>query len=216
MLRLIILRLGLYSIIIIWLSACQHHKVDDTVQQTEWKSDIGYFNARQSTLKDNLLYWRYSAKVGVTTDSVREQANMVWQHQYLANNIRLYGPLGAGQVQLEFDQQNAKLSDNKGIVHQGSDAEALLQDIIGWPVPISALSYWLFVLPEPNAVFEYALDDMGNVSQIRQLGWNISFFDYRDYQGITLPRKITATRNGFANSSQVRVKLITKQWMWSQ
>ena len=48
--------------------------------------------------------WRYSAKVGLTTPEVKEQANLIWEFRDQANNIRLFGPLGYGADKLQFDE----------------------------------------------------------------------------------------------------------------
>ncbi|MEM7360801.1 MAG: lipoprotein insertase outer membrane protein LolB [Pseudomonadota bacterium] len=159
--------------------------------------------------------WRYSAKVGLTTDSLREQANLVWQYADQKNSIRLFGPLGVGAIKIEFDEAGVQLSDNKGVLHRGSSAQQLLTDIVGWPLPIDALSHWLFVQPDLALPYQYRLNEEGQVASIRQLGWQIDYSNYRQYDDQFLPRKLSAYKQ-FASSEQgaVSVKLITKSWQW--
>ena len=155
----------------------------------------------------------------MVTKQIQEQANVVWDYADQTNSVRLFGPLGAGQVKLEFDQYGVQLSDNKGLLHrglaaEGVTAEKLLTDITNLPIPVDALVYWLFVLPAPEFAFTYQLDSQGNVASLQQLGWQISFSDYRDYAGNLLPRRLTAIRDDVEQA--VTVKLITKNWQWAQ
>ena len=179
-----------------------------------WQTDKGYFEHPDRDLSQ-LQKWRYSAKIGLTTGQRSEQVNLVWHYRDQSNEVTLYGPLGAGAVKLHFDQYGVELSDNKGSLHRGKSAELLLSDIVGWPLPIDALSYWLFVMPAPNGAFQYALDKQGQVASLRQLGWQINFRDYRAYGAQMLPRKLTATKYvGKKPGELVKVKLITKGWSW--
>lgn len=200
------------------LSACQH--VSPEYSEDNWLNDETVFAQRQIDFTSQNT-WQYSAKVGVVADKVREQANIVWRFSDQANEVRLFGPLGAGQIKLEFDQYGVQLSDKNGVIHRGMasegvSAESLLSDISGLPIPIDALAYWLFVLPTPQHVFEYQLNEQGNIAVLKQLGWQISYSDYRDYAGNFLPRLLTASRTNSSDKTQtVTVKLITKEWQWS-
>lgn len=193
------------------LSACQH-KVAVQPPVNEWLHDTGRFEqARQQSAE--LHSWRYTAKVAISTPQLREQANLVWQFRDQSNNVRLFGPLGAGAVKVDFDQYGVQLSDNKGVLYRGDSAAQLLQQITGWPIPVEALSYWLFVQPLPEHGFRYQLDELGDVALIEQSGWQIAYSDFRDYgQSHRLPRKLTARKP--LGDDTIMVKLVTKGWQW--
>lgn len=198
------------------LSACQHSAVlkPSVVDDAQWKDDPSVFMQRQTMLSE-LNSWKYSAKVGITRQKVREQANLAWRFNDQTNHVRLFGPFGAGQVKIDFDQYGVQLSDNRGVLHRGNSAEELLSRIVGWPIPVNALAHWLFVVPAPDGLFQYTLNESGQISALRQHGWEIQFEDYRDYAGTTLPRKLIATKqNGVNEQDDVVVKLISKAWQW--
>ena len=206
--RLLLLAAGL-------LVGCQHKPRVDPNASIAWHSDRKYFENKAAN--QAIPQWRYSAKVGITTDQSREQANLVWQFRDQANSVRLFGPLGAGAIKIDFDQYGVRLSDNKGELYNGVSAERLLKRISGWSIPVDTLSYWLFARPAPTAVFRYQLDEQGSVSVIEQAGWTIRYADYREYgTGTQLPRKLVATKPGTTNSgtTEVSVKLITKSWQF--
>jgi outer membrane lipoprotein LolB len=208
-------------ILLIALAACQTRPIvaPDTKSEN-WLRDADQLPVTNQGLRD-LTSWQYSAKVGLSINGKAEQANLDWVFHDQSNQIRLFGPLGSGTVKLEFDQFGAQITDNKGRVYignaaEGRDAQQLLTEVVGWPIPVNALAFWLFVLPAPEAAFEYQLDQVGQVTALRQLGWRISYADYRDYGGQLLPRKITAFKS-FADArlGKVRVRLIAKDWRFN-
>jgi len=216
------------------LAACQNlPKAPNAQTEVNWLSSSDVFVERQQFARQ-LKAWQYSAKVGLSTPKLNEQANLIWEFADQANSVRMFGPLGVGAIKLQFDEFGVVLSDNKGLLHRGDSAEQLLTRIVGWPIPIDALSSWMFVLPAPGATYRYALDKNRKVERLEQLGWLIEYSDYRDYQGQLMPRKIVAskilsrsTKSSTANKrratvtvgeknaaidKQIVVKLITKSW----
>ena len=129
------------------------------------------------------------------------------------NNIRLYGPLGIGAIRIEFDERGVQLSDKKGVIHQGSNAEQLLRQIVGWSIPVDALQFWLLSLPQPEQTFKYQLDEQKQLKVLSQFGWRIEYSSYRDYipgHG-QLARKVVATKQ-VTPQQIVKVTLIAKSW----
>lgn len=209
----VIPRLLLCGVLVLWLSACQFNKAI-LVKDSELNKAL-ISGQQQPLLADvvNAESWRYTAKVGITTQALREQANMVWAFADQSNDVRLFGPLGAGAIKLEFDQYGVQLSDSKGGLHLGANAEELLAELVGWPIPIDSLSYWLLAHAAPDSNYRYSLDELGQVKIILQLGWQISYADYRDYGERKLPRKVTAIKDfGDSGYGKVIVKLIAKTW----
>lgn len=208
---------GYLFLALLFLSACQTMPTSQPVADDVdlWRQDSVYFDATKARL-DVLNKWRYAAKVGISSESVREVANLVWAFSDQANDIRLFGPLGLGAVNLQFDQYGVVLSDNSGVRHRGDSAQELLTDIVGWPIPIDALTHWLHVLPNPDSVYRYQLNETATeVTVLEQLGWQIEYSSYRLYgkegSAVLLPRKIVATK-ALPNSSTLTIKLITKSW----
>ena len=210
--------------------------------QADWRTSVDPFLFKREQLL-NLNRWQYSAKLAITTEKDKEQANLVWRFDDQANQLRLFGPLGSGQIKLEFDQYGVVLSDSKGVLHQGDSASKLLRDIVGWPIPIDALDHWLFAMPQLGHGFSYLLNEDGSLNQLKQFGWTISYKDYRLYPSqvlteqetqnnigptveLRLPRKITAVRSqpgllyGIGQTEQdgvqpeIEIRLVAKQWKW--
>ena len=202
------------------LTACATPRPPSSPQESPWRTSANFFAQQEADYQD-LDSWRYMAKVGVTTAEGRDQASMDWSFVDQANSIRLYGPLGLGAVRIEFDDNGVVLADNKGVRHRGDNVQELLYQITGWPIPVDALTQWLFLLPNKDTTFRYRLNDQGQLQTLEQMGWSIDYADYKDYSGKLMPRKITATYIGSssvngsgADESQVKVRLISKRWQW--
>ena len=197
------------------LSACQTVPRSVPTEVSEWRRDAAYFDAATLEL-ESFDSWRYTAKIGITTPTVREVANMVWEFSDQSNDIRLFGPLGIGAVNLQFDQFGVVLSDNSGVQHRGESAQGLLTQIVGWPIPIDALSSWLHALPDSEAIYRYKLNESGTeVVLLEQFGWQIKYSSYRLYgegeMSALRPRKITATKT-LPDKTKLVVKLVSKSW----
>lgn len=196
------------------IAACQTapKKPAESVSERNWLSDSNYFKQRLLDYQQT-QGWRFSAKVGIKTPQLQEQANLVWQFADQSNDVRLFGPLGVGSVKLEFDQYSVQLKDNKGLLHRGVSAQELLTKIVGWPIPVDALSYWLHGLPSSKGPHQYQLNEINELVGLKQFGWAIKYAGYQEYQGRRLARKLTATKQVSPEQS-ISVKLVTKSWQW--
>ena len=208
-----VFKVGLTLLVLIFLSACQTVSDDSAQKKSDWLTDSAIFTDAYDA-RSQLLTWRYSAKVGVKTQGTADQANMIWElDENDFNTVRLYGPLGLGAVKIEFDDSRVVLSDRKGLLHQGDNAQRLLEEVVGLSIPVDALHYWLFSLPLPGKAYDYQLNEGRQLSVLRQLGWEVRYESYREYfRGVmTLARKVRATKK-MNNGQDVTVTLITKGW----
>ncbi|MEO0368663.1 MAG: lipoprotein insertase outer membrane protein LolB [Pseudomonadota bacterium] len=199
------------------LTACQSlPEILDDDSQTGWLRQPDAFADRQNDLAGYSV-WEYRAKGAITADNKSEQINILWQYADQGHAIRMFGPLGMGNVLVQYDEYSVRISDNKGLRYQGRDVSDLLQEVTGLVLPIGALEYWLFAVPDPDAVFEYKLasnesGDTSRISDLRQLGWTLEFEDYREWrQDLLLPRKITARKDD-PELGLIKIKLIAKNW----
>ncbi len=197
----------------LFLTACQTSIKAPPVRDG-WSTDPALFSSRDAWQKE-MSGWKLSGKVGIRTPDIKESANLIWQVNGDKNVIRLFGPLGAGAVRLEFDAHQAVLKDQKGNEYIGSDAEALLQRVVGWPIPLTALKRWVFALPADDRAYQYVAEG-DQLRALDQAGWAITYNAYKPYLAgaPTLPRKIIATAQTSDNEAdeQVVVRLIVKSW----
>ena len=77
---------------------------------------------------------------------------------------------------------------------------------VGWEIPVENLAWWVRGLAAPGKIPRQALDEQGNLSELLQGGWTIKYGNYRSFEGVNLPVKLTA------HQSDWKVKLAIRKW----
>ena len=95
-----------------------------------------------------------------------------------------------------------------GQVMSAADAESLLQQQMGWRLPLHNLRYWVRGIPVPatHKMPQLAFDETGRLARLRQAHWEISYPAYRQTNGLELPRKV------FLENSEFNVRLVIDNW----
>lgn len=148
-------------------------------------------------------HWRLLGKLGIRTEDARHSARVNWQQQGNNYQIQLSGPFGAGAVKLARDDNGVTLQQSGHATQHAPSANELLQDNLGWSLPVAAASYWVRALPAPGIDAQLQHDTDGRISQITQLGWQFNY-RYKDAQ----PYRITLTPLAY----NATLTLIIKQW----
>ncbi len=105
--------------------------------------------------------------------------------------LELYGPLGLGATELVGENGEYTLKTSDGKTYAADSPEDLLDDVLGWSMPVSGFPYWLWGQSEPGKSYLQSGDILN------QEGWQIT---YTYDQGIL--KKINMIREG------VRVTII--------
>src|SRR3569832_2421580 len=72
-------------------------------------------------------------------------------------------PLGQGSAQLECDERRVTRTAADGQRWVAADAEGLIAQVIGTPLPVSGLRYWVLGLPAPDTPSTHGLDWQGRL-----------------------------------------------------
>lgn len=99
------------------------------------------------------------------------------------------------------------MQDAEGQTLYAEDAETLLQNYLGWQVPVSGLHYWIRGLPSPQTIVQtMLLDEQSRLSELTQAGWRVSYKRYQTHKGLQLPAKMELL------NASLKVKLVIRQW----
>ena len=165
------------------------------------------WRARQQQLL-SLSHWTLRGAIGVKQQQKGFNAQMHWQQNDLVYQIRLFGPLGGGLVQLQGSPEQVTLiTSDKKLTH-ANNAEQLLQRQTGWRLPIDNLNFWIRGLAAPTSKAEKQMDRYQHIRTLKQQGWNIQFQRYTQVKGIDLPSKMTLYHG------DLRIRIIIKQWLF--
>jgi outer membrane lipoprotein LolB len=163
--------------------------------------------ARQQALLD-FDAWDIHARAAIRLKGEAYNIGLRWQRQAENSMILLEAPFGQGVFRIETSMGGTyRLRLPDGQVFENSTAEALLEDMIGWSLPISGLEYWIRGIPRPDSAYSHRLDHGGRARSINQDQWAIDYLDYFvGQENPQLPRRIKLV------SDTVTLKLVIERW----
>ncbi|MGH1543249.1 MAG: lipoprotein insertase outer membrane protein LolB [Arenicella sp.] len=209
---MILQRFYVSVVLLFLLAGCQTFVPQETSTQSLLEFEKNDFLLDYEQLQA-LSSWNLKGAFSFANDADSGQGKIIWtsDNRYetgLNTEVQLLGPFGAGAVRLESSNGGASLSQGKKVWNDVS-AEALLEKVLHWRIPVEPLSYWLFGLPHPDIVGRYQLDESGHMIILQQSGWDITFKQYQKVGLLKrdLPRKIFATHA----ESNTRVRLVVSQ-----
>lgn len=153
---------------------------------------------------DSEQRWQLRGKVGVWAGDTRESVRVNWLQCGAALRIDIAGAVGGTAARLSGDEQRVVLQRAGEPDRVAADADTLLADM-GWPMPASALRWWVFARPVPNQPQTSERNDQGQLDALEQLGWMVAFDRYRQIGERELPAVIDLRRN------DVRFKLLVAE-----
>ena len=169
-----------------------------TAPATDWPTAK---SARQA-----LTHWEMTGKAAVATENQGWSANLTWNQAEQITELNLHGALGVGGVHVRSDGQSVQIDTSRGESIHDEDAAAALERVIGVPLPLPSLRYWLLGVPAPGTDAEEELDPQGRLASLRQNGWSMAYDQYEYQQGAWLPGRVRL-ENG-----PVRVKVVVDHW----
>ncbi|MFT5082210.1 MAG: outer membrane lipoprotein LolB [Lentisphaeria bacterium] len=150
--------------------------------------------------------WNASGKLGIKIDGQSKSVNFDWANNADTYAIHLNGPLGVGAATLQKQGANVTLA-TKNAITSAHSAEDLLQQNLGWSLPVSELVYWIKGLPSPvSAIDTQSKFKSGELSALKQQGWQLVYSRYETHHGFRLPGKIVATHD------RLKLTLVIKNW----
>jgi outer membrane lipoprotein LolB len=154
-----------------------------------------------------LSAWQLNGRVSLTRGEEGWHASLHWQEQADSYFLKISGPLGQGGFQLNGDGHGVVLVDADGQTFAARDADALLQQVTGWQLPVTGLRYWIRGLPVPAAGKAQARrDESGRLGQLTQSGWTIKYDRYQLVNGISLPGKLQLLHD------DISVRIVVDKW----
>jgi len=149
-----------------------------------------------------LSQWQLQGKVGIRTSQESNSAGFSWQQHADRYDISFFGPFNAQAARLRGDSQRITLEAD-GETYQADTPEALLEDRLGWQLPVRELAWWVRGLPAPNIPYTKSIAEE-RLSELNQRGWQIRYRRYSE-DGLH-PEKILLIREG------LRITLVIHEW----
>ncbi|RQR41516.1 MULTISPECIES: lipoprotein insertase outer membrane protein LolB [unclassified Burkholderia] len=108
--------------------------------------------------------------------------NFDWQEYGDDVSLELRSPLGQTLAVVKSTPQAASLELPNRQPQYATDVGELMQNTLGFSLPLAGLRYWLLPTPAPATPAQTVRDpaDTTHVKQIRQDGWTIDYLAYAD------------------------------------
>ncbi|HEY0290015.1 MAG TPA: lipoprotein insertase outer membrane protein LolB [Pseudomonas sp.] len=150
--------------------------------------------------------WQINGKVGIRAPKDSGSGTLFWLQRQDYYDIRLSGPLGRGAARLTGRPGAVSLEVANQGRFQAPDPESLLQDQLGWRLPVSHLVWWVRGLPAPDSKSRLTLDADSRLSNLEQDNWQIEYLSYTQQNGYWLPERIKL------HGEDLDVTLVVKDW----
>jgi outer membrane lipoprotein LolB len=147
----------------------------------------------------------FNGRVAVKHGEQRDSAGVRWVHRAAEDEILLLAPLGQTMARIHRDGTEVTL-EASGKNYTAQDMETLMQQVLGWQLPLSGLRHWVTALPAPDGESSIERNANGQVSVLRQQGWEIAYSRYAATAADALPLKLNLQRDG------MEVLLLIDEW----
>ncbi len=151
-----------------------------------------------------LQQWSAEGRIGIRWPEDNQSANLDWEQTLDHYRIRLSGPLGQGGLRILGSPDEVSLQragDDQ--IHRARTPEALMQQLLGWHLPLTQAQYWIRGIPAPGSeVLPLNSLDNGFI----QSGWRIEYPRLTRAAGMVLPEKLRLTRDS------LRITVIINEW----
>jgi outer membrane lipoprotein LolB len=145
---------------------------------------------QQSSALSTLEHWKMQGKMAFRSLDRAESTSISWLQDKQHTLVRLSGPLGFSATTISSDGEVIEVIQAEETRHYNvSDTTSMYTDT-GIELPLQALPYWLKGLPHPDAAIDKQEFLQGKLKQLVQLGWTISYEQYKPFSRFLLPTKI--------------------------
>lgn len=139
--------------------------------------------------------YAFNGRVVTRHEGERSSAGVRWTHKGAEDEILLLAPLGQTVARIFSDAQGVLL-ETSGKQYFEQDAETLTERVLGWHLPLSGMRYWVLALPATGSEAAVERAQNGQISVLRQDGWEINYTRYAEETARSLPLRMTLQRNG--------------------
>jgi len=149
-----------------------------------------------------------NGRISIDHQGKHHSAGLRWMHQAPSDEILLLAPLGQTVARVYRDDHIATLEDGDGH-YQADDAETLMEQVLGWHLPLGGLHQWVLGLPDRNSPAQIDRDESGRISVLHQTGWEVRYLRYADTGPDSMPSRMQLIHE------DLKLLLLVDEWEWN-
>lgn len=161
-----------------------------TASQTQFQTESP---AAHLKALSQLNTWTMDGALSITLKNQQpEIANYTWTQDSNHYHITLSSALSLYRITIDKNAGVITLSKNGVRVTQASTPEKLMQNALGWSLPVDLLRYWIKGMPAPKVPFTATFDSFGHLALLQQAGFTVKYNTYQTTANqIVLPQLIS-------------------------
>lgn len=168
------------------ISACSNLHQRETL---EFGGDAAAWQAHRTAVTP-FDSWTLQGKLGVRAPGESGSGTVFWLQQQDEYDIRLSGPLGRGATRIQGDDRGVTLDIAGQPATSARSAEELLEQQVGWRLPVQHLLWWVRGLPAPDSPSRLQLNPDSQLARLAQAGWTVEYSRYQEINGVQLPQRL--------------------------
>src|SRR3990167_1167624 len=187
-------RILFVSILLLLLSACVNLSVTHTPQSFQWKPP-----SQRAAELSKITAWRKVGAFSITlSDHTRQIAHFDWENTAKTYRLVISSALNLYHLTItKTPHGKITLLKNGRFLASANSAEQLMQQAIGWSLPVSPLKAWILGTPASGGVYHASYDVYGHILTLTQFGWKITYSDYKTGNNdVDFPQRIILKRSG--------------------
>lgn len=152
----------------------------------------------QQTFREEYLAakkdYAVSGKLGIFDEKVKTSTLLNISVSRPDYTIYVSGITGTTLLKIRKTTSLTEITDDKGNIHTGSNAEELVYNLTGFHIPCDSLPDIVTGIPGNNPA--HYRDD-GTIESIEFSEFTVNYKNYKEVNGILLPKKIDIKGNNF-------------------
>ena len=150
--------------------------------------------------------FRLTGRIAISDGKDSGSGSLDWNQRDGAFTLSFTAPVTAQNWTLEASATQALLIESNGAIRVAETAEELLARELNWQLPADSMRYWVRGLRAPGSDSETEFDADGELTVLRQNGWEIRYPAFDNLQQPSLPKKV------FARNGENQVRISVRKW----
>ncbi len=191
---------ALYLLFVLALSACVSPPVRRAPDAALMHAQV----AREAALAAR-TDWSLSGRIAISNGKDGGSGRIEWKQHGADFDIRLSAPVTRQSWRMVRENGRVRLEGLEGGTLEGSDAEALLYQALGWQVPVDALASWARgARASSDAQLEFGADSLPSL--LIEDEWSVEYRAWDTAGDPPRPKKV------FASQGDAKVRLSVDRW----
>lgn len=153
--------------------------------------------------------WSITGRVGLHDGERGGSLGFTWHAEGEEHRIHLRTTAGGEQWRLRFSPGSAVLRGSEVGMLTGISPDPLVEEAVGWPIPVRALSWWIRGLVPPDGGDPRFAED-GTLAGVTDPLWTLDYKHFDQVEGRLLPARLEA------RSDRYTVRIVIADWRFGK